>query len=206
MPHSFRNFVLAGSLGLVACGRGLFPETDTPVPDDGAAYWPSAEWRTATPAAVGLDARRLGDLVGRLQSNRIPGFHSLVIVRYGYVGVNEYFNNAQPTLPHTLQSVTKSVTSLLVGIAVDQGKISRLDGPVIDYFPEYPNLQNLDARKAAMSAVDLLTMRTGLDWSENYSGNPLDRLNTYCSDWLQFVLDWPMRDAPGARWEYNGGA
>jgi CubicO group peptidase (beta-lactamase class C family) len=67
---------------------------------------------------------------------------------------------------------------------------------------------SLDAFKQSLTVADLLTMRTGLDWSEAvYAGSPLQRLNDCRCDWLRFVLDWPMREPPGTRWEYvSGGA
>jgi CubicO group peptidase (beta-lactamase class C family) len=53
---------------------------------------------------------------------------------------------------------------------------------------------------------DLLSMRTGLDWSEvSYAGSPLQQLNESSGDWVRFVVDWPMREQPGTRWEYVSG-
>ena len=77
---------------------------------------------------------------------------------------------------------------------------------MVSFFPEYPDLANLDAGKRAMTLRDLLTMRTGLDWSENpYQGSPLEQLNNSRGDWLRIFLDWRMREAPGTRFEYNSG-
>ncbi len=188
-------------LTLAACSGPL-----EPVPQDGAQYWPAAEWRRAAPDQVGLDDGRIKDLVGRLRDNRIPGVHSLVIVRQGYLAVEEYFNGSSRETVHTLQSVTKSVTSLLLGIAVGQGAVPGVTQTVTSFFPEYPDLLNLDARKQAMTLRDVLTMRTGLDWSEDpYEGSPLQQLNAIRTGWLRFVLDWPMREQPGTRFEYNSG-
>jgi CubicO group peptidase (beta-lactamase class C family) len=177
-----------------------------PVPQDGASYWPAAEWRRATPEQVGLDASKIAGLVQRLRGNQVPSIHSLLVVRQGYLAVEEYFNGSTAESVHTLQSVTKSVTSLLLGIAVEQGAVPSIDRPVISFFPEYPDLRNLDDRKRAMTLRDILTMRTGLDWSEDpYAGSPLQTLNTDRTEWIRFVLDWPMREAPGTRFEYNSG-
>ncbi|HEU5219906.1 MAG TPA: serine hydrolase [Gemmatimonadales bacterium] len=187
---------------LSACGSGPV----APAPQDGATYWPGAEWRRARPAAVQLDESRLAGLIERLRDNRIPGINGLIVARQGWLAVEEYFNGGTASQVHTLQSVSKSVTSLLVGIAVSQGAISSLDQSVTSFFPEYAGLQNLDERKLAMTLRDLLTMRTGLDWSENpYQGSPLEQLNNSRGDWLRFFLDWPMREAPGSRFEYNSG-
>lgn len=188
-------------VALAACGEPL-----APLPQDGAAYWPGVDWRRAAPDQVGLDGSRLNELVQRLRDNRIPQIHSLLVVRQGYLAVEQYFNGSSRATVHTLQSVTKSVTSLLVGIAVGQGAIPDLGRTVTSFFPEYADLHNLDSRKQAMTLRDLLTMRTGLDWSEDpYEGSPLQQLNTTRSEWLRFFLDWPMREPPGTRFEYNSG-
>lgn len=130
---------------------------------------------------------------------------SVLVARHGRLAVEEYFNGWSAEQPHTMQSVTKSVVSLLVGLAASAGRLS-IDDPVTRFFPNYEPIANLDDRKRAMTVRDLLTMRTGLDWMENpYAGSPLQRLNDCRCDWLRFILDWPMREPPGARWEYVSG-
>jgi CubicO group peptidase (beta-lactamase class C family) len=169
-------------------------------------YFPVREWRTSKPEVQGLDKVRIKKLIKRINNNRIQGIDSLLIVRNGYLVTEKYFNGWSRDRLHTLQSNTKSITSLLVGIAIDQGSITSVDDKVVSFFPEYQRIRNLDDRKAAMSVRDLLTMRTGFDWSEDrYEGSPLQRLNTCECDWLKLVLDWPMREQPGTRFEYNSG-
>jgi len=199
-----RIALLASAL-ILGCG-GDPTQPVEPVGDDGSAYWPAAEWRRASPEAVGLDPARIGAVIGRVRSGQSPGIHSMLVIRYGYLAVEEYANGSTAETIHTLQSVTKSVTSLLVGIARTRGFQLDIRQPVVSFFPEYADLRNLDARKSAMTVRDLLTMRTGLDWREDpYAGSPLAQLNATHDDWLRFVLDWPMREDPGTRWEYNSG-
>jgi len=187
---------------LAACGASV---PLAPVPYDGATYWPGAEWRTAQPQQVGLDPAALGALVGRIRNGSIPFINSVVIVRQGYVVVEEYFNGSSRGDVHTMQSVSKSVTSLLVGIAADQGKLQVGDS-VLHFFPEYTTLQNLDDRKRAVTVRDLLTMRSGIDFYEDpYPGSPLQLLNDSHDDWVRMVLDRPMNDAPDGHWQYNSG-
>src|SRR5262249_6917519 len=155
-----------------------------------------------TPDAAGLDPTRLGDLVARIRRGTYGTITSLLVVRNDRLVVEEYFSGMSQAVPHTMQSVSKSVTSLVAGIAIDQGKLALTDR-VVDRMPRYAPIANLDARKSAMTIGDLVTMRTGFDWSEdNYASSPLFRLNNCGCDWLRFVLDWPMRDTPGTRWEY----
>jgi CubicO group peptidase (beta-lactamase class C family) len=169
-------------------------------------YYPTDQWRTSSPDEQALDRKRLKKLVKRIRRNDISGIDSLLIVRNGYLVVESYFNGWGPDDLHTLQSDTKSITSLLVGIARQQGLISSVDQRVLSFFPEYRRIKNVDDRKAAMSLRDLLTMRTGLNWSEDpYEGSPLWQLNNCGCDWLKFTLDWRMRELPGTRFEYNSG-
>ena len=206
MPHPprARATILAALLlvtpALPACDdpAASTPDTLTPVAQ-------TAEWPASTPEAEGLDAAVLGELVGRIRSGGHGAVHSLLIARNGRLVVEEYFGGWTAGRAHTQQSVTKSVTSLLAGIAAAQGRL-RLDDPVLGFFPAYRPVANPDARKEAMTVADLLTMRTGLDWSEgSYAGSPLQRMNDCGCDWLRFVLDWPMREPPGTRWEYVSG-
>jgi uncharacterized protein (TIGR03437 family) len=170
------------------------------------AYWPTGEWRRSTPRAQGLNAELLASLINRIRQRQIRDLDSLLIVRNGHLVVEEYFNGWGPNDLHTLQSVTKSVTSLLTGVALQQGKLPGVEAKALDYFAEYQPIQNLDARKSALRVQDLLTMRTGMDWSEGiYAGSPLQRMNECACNWLRFVVDWPMREQPGMRFEYNSG-
>ena len=169
-------------------------------------YYPTDQWRTSSPDEQALDRKKLKKLVKRIRRNDISGIDSLLIVRNGYLVIESYFNGWGPDDLHTLQSDTKSITSLLVGIARQQGFISSVDQKVLGFFPEYRRIKNIDDRKAAMSLRDLLTMRTGLNWSEDpYEGSPLWQLNNCGCDWLKFTLDWRMREQPGTRFEYNSG-
>jgi CubicO group peptidase (beta-lactamase class C family) len=198
--------LLAAPLTLAAVCCGSSHPTD---PDSIAglhAVTPTPEWPSSTPAAERLDAARLDTVVRQIRRGDYGRITSLLVVRNGRLVVEEYFNGSSASQPHTVQSVTKSVTSLLVGLAVHAGRL-RLDDRVVSFFPQYEPLDARDERKNAVTVADLLTMRSGLDWDESiYQGSPLQRLNDCRCDWLRFVLDWPMRDAPGARWEYVSGA
>jgi CubicO group peptidase (beta-lactamase class C family) len=169
-------------------------------------YWPTVDWRTSGLEEQQLNKKILKKLVKRIRRNEVRDIDSLLIVRNGYLVTEAYFHGWGPDQLHTLQSDTKSVTSLILGAAMMQGKIHGLDEKAVDFFPEYRRIRNLDERKQALSLRDLLTMRTGLDWSEaRYEGSPLQQLNECRCDWMKLVLDWPMREAPGARFEYNSG-
>lgn len=200
-----RSVVALGTLVALACRS----DTSAPVDQLGAdaeSYWPAASWRTASPAQVGVNAPAIAGLTQRLRAGSLGAEHSLVIVRKGYVIADEYFAGWTADSIHTEQSVTKSVTSLVTGIAIARGDLQRVDQPLVELFARYAPIANLDDRKQALTVRDVLTMRTGMDWNEDsYAGSPLEQLNQLQTDWLRFVIDWPMREPPGTRWQYNSG-
>ncbi len=108
---------------------------------------------------------------------------------------------------HTLQSVTKSVTATLFGIALRRGEIDSLRQPLLAALGEYARVAT-DPRLAAATLADLLTMRTGIEWHEG--DRPLDGTNTTVQlegapDWIRFTLSQPMDATPGTKWTYNSG-
>jgi hypothetical protein len=109
---------------------------------------------------------------------------------------------------HTLQSVTKSVASTLVGIAILQGYIPGVDVPVFDLLTD-SDLTAVDPRVRDATLEDLLTMRLGIEWHEN--DRPLDDTNTTLqleksANWVEFTLRQPADADPGQTWVYNSGA
>jgi CubicO group peptidase (beta-lactamase class C family) len=168
--------------------------------------WPTRDWPRSEPAAQGLDAARLARLVELIRANeRYPGLHALLIVRNGQLVVEEYFAGWTADRLHMQQSVTKSFTSALVGIAIAQGAIAGVDAKVLDFFPGV-TVQNLDDRKRAMKLEDLLTMRSGTDYHERGPDSPHFTLNAMSGGWDRFVLDRPMVRQPGTHFSYDSGA
>ena len=179
-------------------GAGSSNTTLTPVAQ-------SAEWPVSTVDAEGLDTVRLTDAVNRIRRGEYGRIQSLLVARNDRLVVEEYFDGWTAGAAHTQQSVTKSVASLAAGLAIDRGSL-RLTDPVTTYFPDYQPIASVDANKEMLSVRDLLTMRTGLDWTEQqYGGSPLERMNNCSCDWIRFMLDWRMREPPGARFEYVSG-
>lgn len=109
---------------------------------------------------------------------------------------------------HTLQSVTKTVTSIVIGAAAARGEFPSLDTPVLSFF-DAARVANVDARKRRMTVRHLLTMTAGLEWDEMKSYG--DTTNTAILlessyDWVKFAIDRPMSEEPGTRYNYNSGA
>jgi CubicO group peptidase (beta-lactamase class C family) len=110
---------------------------------------------------------------------------------------------------HTMQSVTKTVTSITIGIAMTRGDFpADLDTPVVKFFGAY-KISNLDERKRRMTLRHLMTMTTGLEWHEDLPNidprNPVNIMEG-SHDWVQYTIDQPMANEPGSVWVYNSGA
>jgi CubicO group peptidase (beta-lactamase class C family) len=160
--------------------------------------------RTGDAAAAELDSTTIARLVSRIVDRTYPGVHAVLVYRGGKLVLEEYFYNHDRDRLHQMRSATKSVVSAVVGLAVDRGLL-REDEGVIPRMP-YERYANPDPRKDAITLRDLLTMQSGLacdDWDASSPGNESKVYQS--SDWVKFVLDLPMQDAPGTRGRYCSG-
>jgi CubicO group peptidase (beta-lactamase class C family) len=109
---------------------------------------------------------------------------------------------------HTMQSVSKTVSSVIVGIATTRGDFKAgLDTPLLHYFDE-TKVKNVDDRKRRITLRHVLTMTTGLDWNEEVAyddpRNDADLMEA-TDDWIQYVIDRPMAKEPGTVFNYSSG-
>ncbi len=170
----------------------------------GSASSLAHDWPRATPAEAGLDSETLESLVEGIRQGEYRGLTSLVVVRRGRLIVEEYFGGYDGKSLHTMQSVSKSVSSAILGIAVDEGLIDT-DDRVLAYFPNQ-QVRNRNALKERLTIEDLLTMRSGTDYHERGSDSPHSQLNRLEHGWDTFYLDRPMASEPGTRFRYDSGA
>jgi len=116
---------------------------------------------------------------------------------------SEFFFPGADTLTHDVMSVTKSVTSLLIGIAIDKGFISSVNEPIDGYIR--PLVNDLDSAKGQITIKQLLTMSCGLEWSE--IPGPSEFMQWYTSpDKLLYILNKPFVSIPGESFNYSDGA
>lgn len=158
---------------------------------------PDSGWETATPADVSIRAGHLEATVRAVTHGDAGLLHSLLVVRYGKLVLEEYFHGYSRDDLHQLASVTKSVTSLLVGIARDRGEIDGLDEPVLRSFPGHAAAAEAGWERVTLR--HLLTMTAGLGWDRREAirgppaGPPL----------FELALGRPVVDPPGTRFLYN---
>ena len=168
-----------------------------------AQYWPTHGWRHSSPEAQGMDSATLAEAFDFIRERRIP-IHSLQIARNGFLVLDAYFWPFEDGQLHDLASVTKSVTSTLVGIAIGQGKLRGVDQPLLSAFDQY-KVANRDARKERITLGHLLTMTSGLDCRFDHGEITLSQMMA-SPHWVQFMLDLPIAAEPGREFEYCSGA
>jgi CubicO group peptidase (beta-lactamase class C family) len=109
---------------------------------------------------------------------------------------------------HTLQSVTKTVTSVIIGIAINRKDFPDINTPILTFY-DTSAVKNIDERKRRMTIKHLLTMTAGFDWNESISyddpKNDCTRMEAML-DWIDYVINKPMSDEPGTKFNYNSGA
>jgi len=110
---------------------------------------------------------------------------------------------------HSMQSVSKTVTSVIFGVAITRGDFKAgLNTPILKFF-DVARVKNVDDRKRRMTLKDVLTMTTGLNWNEEvpYDDPRSDSsLMEATDDWVQYVIDKPMAEEPGKVFNYSSGA
>ncbi|HEX5995948.1 MAG TPA: serine hydrolase [Jiangellales bacterium] len=165
---------------------------------------------------------QLRDLLAEtLQAGRVDGLHAAVAVRGGhtvlqYYGAGEDFAwgtslgvvEFGPETLHDVRSVTKSVTGLLYGIALDEGRVPHPAEPLLRQFPEYSDLA-ADPERARLTVEHALTMSLGLGWREDIpydSPANAEIAMELAPDRYRYVLERPILQPPGTRWTYCGGA
>jgi CubicO group peptidase (beta-lactamase class C family) len=168
----------------------------------GNAIWPTKQWQTSTPEAQGMDSKALARLI---EYGTSRSFDSLLIARHGRIVLDAYYAPYSADLPHAINSATKSVIATLTAIAYKDGLLDSLDHPMLDFLGDH-SLAEVDARRSAITVQNLLDMTSGIDWSEPVNGQPDSLLEMRRSpDWIKFILDRPMANAPGDTFNYNSG-
>ena len=194
----------------VELGLSRLRERYRETPDSYVYRKPSAlndGWETAPIHGAGIDTTLLYAMMTDIYENR-DYMHSVLIVKDGRLVFEEYMNGWDPARLHRAQSVTKSFTSTIVGLAVEEGLIADIDDPLSQYLPEYSSL--FDDSKNKVSIRHLLTMSAGFDWNEaeTYYNDP-SRCDAHIAeagdDYVRYVLEKPIVTEPGTVWYYNSG-
>jgi len=154
-------------------------------------------WQTNHIGTQNIDTTLIAKLCQQLHTEEHL-IHSVLLVRDKELVLEAYFGENNVSQPHDLRSATKSISAILMGIAIDKGFITDVNDPISKYLKELVPTKNLDERKAKITIKYLLTMSTGLDcndWDKNSKGQE-DKIYKK-KDWLPYFLNLEMVNEPG---------
>ena len=185
---------------LIVCSS-CTPQRSVSVPVPEPDYWPTADWRSSTPEAQGMDSTSLAQMVEKIAADQ-TSVHSVLVIRNGYLVAEAYFQPYTRETKVHIQSVTKSVIGMLVGEAIHEGQIKSENEKLLNYYPNRI-FANPSSRKNSIQLKHLLSMSSGLDCQEFSSGPSMEQT----TGWVQFMLDLPVTSTPGKTFGYcNGNA
>jgi CubicO group peptidase (beta-lactamase class C family) len=209
--HTLSRRSFLGLTGLTAasllagCFPAAWPASPTrpaPTATRPSAYFPTGEWRTSTPEEQGLDSQQIARLLAKIAQSA-PYMHSFILIRNGTLVTEAYFAPITRDLGHFLFSATKSVTSALVGIAIQEGFIKGVDQKIIEFFPEL-QAKSTSEHLGQLTVEHLLTMSTGhVDFMSPtpYQQPPVDWVEKFLTDKTNTLID-----PPGRTFLYTSGA
>jgi CubicO group peptidase (beta-lactamase class C family) len=174
---------------------------------------------TANALEMGIDTLLLSNLRDSLRNQVYPNIHSVLIAKNGKLFFEEYFNGTDQiygrdiglvehsdTTLHDQRSISKSIVSALIGIAIEKGQIRNVDQNISEFFPEYDSLFIGD--KSLWTIGHFLSMTSGMIWNEEVSYNEPENDEikmTYSEDPIPYILSKPMEAVPGTKFNYSGG-
>lgn len=229
MRRLFAVFTVASAFGASACGGGQSDGRDgaggggttgavtecfgMPFPAEKQAaspkaglepYWPTAAFRTADPADLGMDANTLEAAATFAPSG--SSNQAIVVVRHGYIAFERYFGSFTATTKHESYSMAKSFSSALVGIAIDKGLLASTEERLCQYYSEWDCADSSDPR-SRITVAHAMNIATGLDWHEDWRTGAQGTNDVYLAgnNMLDYVLSKPAATEPGTTIRYSTG-
>ncbi len=164
--------------------------------DNGETDTAPFTWTTATPESVGMDSALLQGAITFIETEGLD-VRSVLVVKQDRIVLEHYFGGDTAATLYNIESSTKSILSLLVGMAIDDGLLPQgVETPVLSMVPD-KTFASFSPEKSAMTLEDLLTMRSGLDYDNNTESFQQE------TDPVQFILDHPMAQVSGTEWSYS---
>ena len=165
-------------------------------------------WETASLKEEDIDSEKIDEMMHDILSGNDRNIHSILLIKNGKLVLEEYFYGYNRDTKHIIYSASKSVTSILMGIAMDQKMIPNVDQKVYAFLPEYKGTKWVD-QKYDITLKHVLTMSAGIDWEhEKYPHHDARNSTgamTRSGDWIKFVLDRDAIERPGDRFNYSDG-
>jgi CubicO group peptidase (beta-lactamase class C family) len=186
----------AGVILVLATLAGCLPSIEEL---EAVYYTPLAreDWVVSTPEAQGLDPMLVAELY--YYAGKMETLYSLLVVVNGHLIAERYFNEGSIDQKARLQSATKSFTSALVAIALEQGHLSSVDQKMLEFFPEVAG-EVTDSRKEQITIRHLLQMLAGYPWEETHADLWAGLLSGY---YVPLIEAFPLVSDPGTAFHYS---
>jgi CubicO group peptidase (beta-lactamase class C family) len=165
-------------------------------------------WNVSSLSDVGIDKEAIEDISRLITDiNSYDNVLSMLIVKNGRLVHEVYSPYCQRNTLHWMASITKTITSTLIGIAIDKGFIESVDAKLYELLPQFADdFKDPEKRKIALKHI--MTMTSGLDWNERVSYNNPQNSEwqmVESEDWMSYVVSHPVKDEPGKIFNYNTG-
>jgi CubicO group peptidase (beta-lactamase class C family) len=164
-------------------------------------------WETASLIEANVDSAKIDELIKNILAGNFPKTHSVLLVKNNKLILEEYFYGYDRDDLHYLASATKSITSILVGISLDEDMFKNIDQNAYELFQDYQGTEWID-KKYEITIRHLLSMTSGIEWDENRAAT--DSRHDYfamrrAGDWMRYLFNKKLVAQPGQTFNYNGG-
>lgn len=162
-------------------------------------------WEISTLEKEGFNVQKFTEIEKIIKIDRHKDLQSISVFKNNKIVYDKHLNGSTASTITDIRSATKSITSILIGIAIDKGLIKSVDEKIMPYFSDYYPIVNLDENKQNIKIRHLLTMTAGFDSEDEVRssiGNE-DNLDALSSDWVRYSIDVPMLNVPGTKWVYS---
>lgn len=171
----------------------IVPDSGYTWPSQDRIYWPTEGWQAASMEEHGINPTKM-DIANNFASEDQLS-RALLVIKDGYIVFENYYGDGGIDKSTNLWSVTKSISSALVGMLVDQGIISSTNDLMSDLMPYYPKFNEITLNH-------VLTQTTGLSWAEE---GPLWIDWIFSEDWVESALARGQIYEPGEKFIYSSG-
>jgi CubicO group peptidase (beta-lactamase class C family) len=165
-------------------------------------------WDTAFLKDVGIDSEKISDMMRDILGGNDKNIHSILLIKNGKLVFEEYFYGYRRDKLHFLASVSKSITSILIGISIDQKVTADVETKVYAFFPEYAGTRWIE-QKYPITLQHILAMAAGVEWNAMKYSRRDPRHTTHqmyaSGNPIQFVLQRELIETPGEKFYYNSG-
>jgi CubicO group peptidase (beta-lactamase class C family) len=191
--------VIAVLIAFSGCGSGAARDTSAGPEETGDG------WRVSPP--FGATVSLLDSMIQAIETGEYVSIHSVLLVKDGALVLEEYFEGHDRNTLHEIRSATKSIGSIIAGIAIDKGFLSSENEPVRVYFEnDYEPSYGWTSRAKQVELRHLMSMMSGYDCEDLSTNFACEDAMYDTDDWVQYALDLPFAHDPGVHWAYNSSS